>query len=194
MTELIRCEWCLKDALYMAYHDHEWGFPSYNDQHLFEHLILETFQAGLSWHTILRKRESFRAAFHQFDALRIARYGESDIQRLMADASIIRNRQKIVAAINNATRYLEVVDRSGSFSDYMWQFTCGQVLEHQIQSLSDLPVSSPQSDAMSRTMKQDGFKFVGTTTCYAFMQAVGMVNDHVNGCWRRRAGGESGLL
>lgn len=180
-----RCGWCLKDALYMDYHDREWGIPSRDDQHLLEHLILETFQAGLSWYTILRKRENFREAFAQFDASRIAAFTEEDVHRLMNDMGIIRNRQKIMAAINNARQFIRIKAEHGSFSDYMWQFTGNKILTNSPRSLSNLAATSKESDAMSKQLKADGFKFVGSTTCYAFMQAVGMVNDHLVDCWKK---------
>lgn len=183
--EQMRCGWCLKDELYINYHDREWGIPSRDDQHLFEHLILETFQAGLSWYTILKKRESFREAFAQFNAINIAAFTEEDVQRLMNDTGIIRNRQKIMAAINNARQYLRIKAVHGTFSDYIWQFTGNKILTNNPRSLSDLVATSKESDAMSKQLKADGFKFVGSTTCYAFMQAVGMVNDHLVDCWKK---------
>lgn len=180
-----RCEWCEKDELYRTYHDEEWGIPSFDDHHLFEHLILETFQAGLSWYTILKKRENFRKAFDNFDALKISRYGDKDIDRLLQDAGIIRNKQKINAAINNASRYLEVQKQEGSFSEFMWSFVNGKVIRNSIDSWEDVQTTTAESDAMSKELKMRGFKFVGSTTCYAYMQAVGMVEDHFDYCWKK---------
>ena len=184
----IRCPWCLKDKLYMDYHDNEWGRPSRDDQHLFEMLVLETMQAGLSWYTILSKRENFRTAFDQFDARKIAGYGEKEISRLMQDAGIIRNRLKILATINNASIYLELQEAHNGFNKYLWQFTNGRTIDNTLRDLKDYPVTSPESDAMSKDMKKRGFKFVGSTTCYAYMQSIGMVNDHIVDCWVRKDG------
>jgi DNA-3-methyladenine glycosylase I len=180
-----RCEWCEKDELYRNYHDKEWGIVSHNDQHLFEHLILETFQAGLSWHTILKKRENFMLAFDGFDAQKIARYKDDKIEELMNNAGIIRYRAKINAAINNAQRYLEVKKEFGSFDKYIWQFTDFKTITNSIDSWDDVLVKTPESDAMCADLKNRGFKFVGSTTCYAYMQSVGMVNDHFDYCWRK---------
>lgn len=180
-----RCSWCEKDDLYRRYHDEEWGIESRDDQHLFEHLILETFQAGLSWHTILSKRENFRRAFDQFNAHKIAQYTETDEARLMADAGIIRNRQKIKAAIKNAQTYLRIRKDLGSFSNYLWQFAPTPKRINSIETWADVVATTPESDRMSKQMKKDGFSFVGSTTCYAFMQAVGMVDDHFNSCWKK---------
>lgn len=184
-ADIIRCQWCEKDDLYRAYHDDEWGDASHNDEHLFEHLILETFQAGLSWYTILAKREHFRAALDGFNAAVIAHYDEAKVAELLANPGIIRNRLKVLAAINNATKYLEIKSRFGSFSEYMWSFVEHKTLVNSISSMKDIRATSPESDAMSKDMKKQGFKFVGSTTCYAFMQAVGMVNDHANDCWKK---------
>ena len=181
----IRCSWCLKDQLYMDYHDQEWGVVSHDDQHLFEHLILETFQAGLSWHTILKKRDNFRLAFDSFNAIKMSQYNEKKIEELMQNVGIIRYRAKIEAAINNASRYLEVKKEFGSFDSFIWQFTKGQTIVHSITKIGDYPSTSKESDAMSKELKKRGFKFVGSTTCYAYMQAVGMVNDHFNNCWKK---------
>jgi DNA-3-methyladenine glycosylase I len=169
----------------MQYHDTEWGRPSRDDKHLFEMLILETMQAGLSWYTILKKRENFRKAFDQFDAEKISRYGDEKFARLMEDPGIIRNKQKISAAINNAARYLEVREVFGGFDKYIWQFTDGKTIDNRLKGMEDYPVTSRGSDAMSRDMKLRGFKFVGSTTCYAYMQSIGMVNDHLVDCWVR---------
>ncbi len=179
-----RCEWCLKDDLYVRYHDEEWGEVSHNDHHLFEHLILETFQAGLSWYTILKKRENFRAAFDQFDAQKMAAYGEDKIQELLQNAGIIRSRAKIEAAINNAKVYLQLQEEFGSFDKYIWQFTNYKTLKFTIKSWADVRTTTPESHAMSKDMKKRGFKFVGSTTCMAYMEAVGMVSDHFHDCWK----------
>lgn len=181
-----RCEWCEKDELYRDYHDREWGVPSHSDSHLFEHLILETFQAGLSWHTILKKRENFRSAFENFDAQKIAQYGDEEIGRLMDDAGIIRNKLKILAAINNAQHFLLIQKEFATFDAYIWQYAPKKWL-NSIASWSDVRATTSESDAMSKGLKKRGFKFVGSTTCYAFMQAVGMVNDHFNTCWKKHA-------
>ncbi len=168
----------------VEYHDKEWGVPEFDDQKLFEFLILEGAQAGLSWNTVLQKRENYRKAFDQFDAVKVARYKEKKIQSLLADAGIIRNRLKIHAAINNAQRFLEVQEEFGSFSQYMWQFVGGKPIVNKRRSLSEIPATTKESDAMSKDLKKRGFKFVGSTICYAHMQAVGMVNDHLVDCFR----------
>ena len=179
-----RCAWPTKDPLMIAYHDEEWGVPLHDDQKLFEFLILEGMQAGLSWSTVLHKRENFRKVFHNFDAAKVARYGQRQIQRLLADPGIIRNRLKIQGAINNAQRFLEVQKAFGSFDAYSWQFVGGKPIRHRFKSLSELPATSPESDALSKDLKQRGFKFVGSTIMYAHMQATGMVNDHTVSCFR----------
>ena len=179
-----RCTWPTKDPLMIAYHDEEWGVPLHDDPKLFEFLILEGMQAGLSWSTVLHKRENFRKAFHNFDAAKIARYGQRQIQRLLADPGIIRNRLKIQGAINNAQRFLEVQKAFSSFDAYIWQFVGGKPIRHRFKSLSELPATSSESDALSKDLKQRGFKFVGSTIMYAHMQATGMVNDHTVGCFR----------
>ncbi len=182
MTTRTRC-WGDGDPLMEAYHDTEWGVPLHDDRALFEFLLLDNFQAGLSWRTILHKREGFRKAFHNFDAQRIAAYGDRDRQRLLADANIIRNRAKVGAAITNAQAFLAVQQEFGSFDRYIWQFTDYQTrLYPPAVNWDNLRVSSPESDAMSADLKQRGFKFVGTVTCYAYMQSIGMVNDHLSGC------------
>ena len=181
-----RCAWPTKDPLMIAYHDEEWGVPLHDDPKLFEFLILEGMQAGLSWSTVLHKRENFRKAFHNFDAAKIARYGQRHIQRLLADPGIIRNRLKIQSAINNAKRFLEAQKAFGSFDAYIWQFVGGKPIRHRFKSLSELPATSPESDALSKDLKQRGFKFVGSTIMYAHMQATGMVNDHTVGCFRHK--------
>jgi DNA-3-methyladenine glycosylase I len=168
----------------IAYHDTEWGVPLYDDRKLFEFLVLEGMQAGLSWRTILHKRENFRRAFDGFDPEKVARYGKAKIERLMADAGIIRNRQKIEAAVKNARAFLAIQEKSGSFYQYVWQFTEGKPILNRWKSLKDLPACSPESDAMSRALKEKGFRFVGSTICYAHMQATGMVNDHLVACFR----------
>ena len=181
-TTLTRC-WGDGDPLMEAYHDTEWGVPLHDDRALFEFLLLDNFQAGLSWRTILNKREGFRRAFHNFDAEKIAAYGDRDRQRLLADASIIRNRAKVGAAITNAQAFLAVQREFGSFDRYIWQFTDGQTRMYPpAVNWDNLRVSSPESDAMSADLKQRGFKFVGTVTCYAYMQSIGMVDDHLMGC------------
>lgn len=179
-----RCAWCGSDPLYVAYHDQEWGVPSHDDAHLFEMLILEGQQAGLSWITILKKRENFRAALDGFDPERIARYSPARIEKLMGNAGIIRNRLKLNAAVKNARAFLAVQAEFGSFDRYLWSFVNGQAIQHRFQSHSQIPATSVESDAMSRALKQRGFTFVGSTICYALMQSVGMVNDHVRACHR----------
>jgi DNA-3-methyladenine glycosylase I len=186
----LRCAWCTEDQAYIDYHDREWGVPVHDDRHLFEMLCLEGAQAGLSWLTILRKREAYRRAFDNFDAESMARYGAVKRKRLMNDAGIVRNRLKIDAFIGNARAYLEICDRPGAFDAYIWKFTDGRVIRRRPFELSALPSSTPLSDAMSKDLKSRGFRFVGSTICYAFMQAVGIVDDHQRNCWvvRGRAG------
>jgi DNA-3-methyladenine glycosylase I len=181
----IRCAWVSDDPLYQQYHDEEWGIPVHDDRKLFEAIILDTFQAGLSWFTILKKRENFRIAFDHFDAEKIATYDEQKIQSLMQDAGIIRNQLKIRAAVANANTFLKVKEKFGSFDKYIWQFTGHKTIVNQCKTIKDIPVSTSESDAMSKDMKKRGFKFVGTTICYAFMQAVGMVDDHTIDCWKK---------
>jgi len=180
-----RCAWVTEDPLYIAYHDKEWGRPIYDDRLLFEFLILEGAQAGLSWLTVLKKRENYRRAFDQFDQEKIANYPDKKIQSLLQDSGIIRNRLKINAAVINAKAYLSLRDEVGNFSDYLWQFVDGQPLRNHWQSIKEIPVTTPISDALSKDLKRRGFKFVGSTICYAFMQAVGMVNDHTVDCFCR---------
>lgn len=182
-SERRRC-WGEGDPLMTAYHDLEWGVPLVDDGKLFEFLVLEGMQAGLSWRTILYKRENFRKAFRGFDAARIARYGERDIRRLMSDAGIIRNGMKIRAAVNNARRFLEVQKKFGSFAGYIWAFVDGTPIQHRFRSLSGMPARTPLSDRISRDLKTRGFQFVGSTIVYAHMQATGMVNDHFVHCFR----------
>ena len=179
-----KCSWCVGDELYERYHDEEWGVPCFDDQQLFEFLILEGAQAGLSWITILRKRENYRAAMDNFDVEKIARYTKRRKQKLLTNPGIIRNRLKVDSTIGNAKATLAIQDRLGSFSDYIWQFVDHQPIQHRYRSLSKIPAFTKQSDVMSKTLKKDGFKFVGSTICYAYMQAVGMVNDHIVTCHR----------
>jgi len=179
-----RCGWAGSDALYRQYHDSEWGVPLHDDRRLFEFLLLEGAQAGLSWITILRKREHYRAAFDDFDAARIAAYDTDKIESLLLDAGIVRNRLKVQSAIGNAQQFLRVQDDFGSFDRFIWQFVGGQPRQNTWCRLADVPVSTAESGAMSRELKRRGFKFVGTTICYALMQATGMVNDHTTGCFR----------
>ena len=179
-----RCEWCLKDELYVKYHDEEWGVPCHDDNLLFEYLFLETFQAGLSWHTILKKRENFRLAFDQFDARKIANYDESKVKSLMSNVGIIRNQAKILAAINNAQKILEVQSIFGSFDSYVWKFTNYQTLFIEIHTKDDIKTRIPESDMMSKDMKSHGFKFIGSVSCMAYMESIGMVRDHYSYCWR----------
>lgn len=182
-TDLFRCAWCLPDPLYIDYHDHEWGIPVHDDQKLFEMLILEGAQAGLSWYTILKKRENYRQAFDYFDAKKITNYDDTKVASLLQNPGIVRNKLKVNGAVKNARAYLEVQSAYGSFDQYIWQFTEGQTIVNHPQQLSDVPVTTSVSDAMSRDLKKRGFTFVGSTICYAFMQAVGMVDDHVMACW-----------
>jgi DNA-3-methyladenine glycosylase I len=179
-----RCEWANRSELEQSYHDHEWGVAIHDDRSLFEFLILEGAQAGLSWSTILRKREGYRKAFDHFDAGKISRYSEKDISRLLCNSEIIRNKLKIKAAVTNARAFLQVKEQCGSFDHYVWQFVDGRPIQNAWQRMSDLPSTTPESEAMSKDLQKRGFKFVGATICYAFMQAVGMVNDHVVGCFR----------
>jgi DNA-3-methyladenine glycosylase I len=178
----LRCAWCPADPLYLAYHDNEWGVPVREDHHLFEMLCLEGAQAGLSWITVLRKRETYRRAFDNFDAEKIVRYNAAKRRALLQDPGIIRNRLKVEAFIANAGAYLEIRAR-GTFSDYLWQFTEGKVLRRRPVYLGEIAASTEHSDEMSKDLKKRGFKFVGSTICYAFMQAVGMVNEHQRNCW-----------
>ena len=187
MKTLKRCAWCLSDPLYIRYHDREWGIPLHNDRRLFEMLILEGAQAGLSWITILRKRKNYQNAFHKFDPRKVARYGEKDFRRLMKDRGIVRNRLKIRAAIGNARMFLKVRKEFGTFDRYIWQFVGGKPRVNRPGSSKQVPAHTDISDAMSRDLKKRGFRFVGSTICYSFMQATGMVDDHVRGCWRKEA-------
>lgn len=178
-----RCAWCGSDPLYVEYHDREWGVPVHDERHLFEMLCLEGAQAGLSWITVLRKRSGYRKAFDGFDATKMARYGRRERGRLLADASIVRNRLKIEAFIGNAQAYLDTREEIGSFDAYLWGFTGGKVLRRRPLKMGQVLTSNAHSDAMSRDLKRRGFKFVGTTICYAFMQAVGIVDEHQRYCW-----------
>ncbi|MBW1785142.1 MAG: DNA-3-methyladenine glycosylase I [Deltaproteobacteria bacterium] len=179
-----RCEWCGTDPLYMAYHDDEWGVPVRDDRRLFEKLILEGAQAGLSWLTILRKRENYRRAFHGFDPERIAAYSQDDIHRLLADPGIVRNRLKIGSAVKNARATLKIIEEFGSFSSFLWRYVDRKPKQNAWPSLNEVPARTEQSDKMSKDLKKRGFTFVGPTICYAFMQSMGMVNDHTVNCFR----------
>ena len=181
-----RCEWPKDDPLYLEYHDKEWGVPVYDDKKLFEFLTLETFQAGLSWITILRKRENFRKAFDNFDYARIAAYGSMKIESLLQDAGIIRNKLKINATVSNAIAFMEVQKEFGSFSAYIWSFTGGKPIVNSYKKLAEIPATTELSDTISKDLKKRGFKFVGSTVIYAHMQATGMVNDHVVTCFRHK--------
>ena len=182
-----RCGWAIEsDPLYLAYHDEEWGVPSRDDRHLFELLVLEGAQAGLSWSTILHKREGYRRAFAGFDAERVAQFGERDVERLLGDAGIVRNRLKIASAIDNARAVLAVQEERGSLADYLWEFVGGEPIVGRFRALGEIPAETDESRAMSKDLKRRGFRFVGPTICYAFMQATGMVNDHVTTCFRYR--------
>ena len=180
-----RCAWCEKDDLYRHYHDTEWGVPVHDDAKMFEFLLLETFQAGLSWHTILRKRENFRAAFDDFDYTAIANYHAEKIQVLMQDAGIVRNQMKINASISNAQAFMQVQKEFGSFSKYLWDFVDGKPIVNEPCTIQDVPPRTVLSDTISLDLKKRGFKFVGSTVVYAHLQAVGLVNDHVLSCWKR---------
>lgn len=179
-----RCAWCGSDPLYVAYHDAEWGVPSRDDRHLFEMLLLEGAQAGLSWLTILKKRENYRNAMHGFDPERIAAYTQRDVERLLADAGIVRNRLKIASAIHNAQGALAIQEQHGSLAAFLWRYVDHTPRQNAWRSLAEVPARTTQSDAMSRDLKRLGFNFVGSTICYAFMQSVGMVNDHIVDCFR----------
>ncbi|MFA5935318.1 MAG: DNA-3-methyladenine glycosylase I [Patescibacteria group bacterium] len=181
-----RCPWVLSaDPLFEAYHDEEWGVPVHNDRKIYEFLVLETFQAGLSWRTILHKRKNFKKAFANFDYKKVARFDAKDVKRLLGDAGIIRNRQKIAAAINNAKRFMEVQKEFGTFSTYMWSWVKGKTIRHTLKTAKDFPVHIPEAVAWSKDLKKRGFSFLGPTVVYAHMQAVGMVNDHVTTCSSR---------
>ena len=179
-----RCEWANKNEFEQSYHDKEWGVAIHDDRSLFEFLILEGAQAGLSWSTILRKRDGYRRAFDNFDARKISKYSKADVSRLLANPEIIRNRLKINATVTNARSFLQVQKEFGSFDRYIWQFVHGKPIQNSWRKMTDIPSTSPESEAMSKDLQKRGFKFIGTTICYAFMQAVGMVNDHVVNCFR----------
>ena len=183
MKSNTRCQWSEKDDLYRAYHDIDWGKPVFDDAVFFEFIILETFQAGLSWHTILRKRENFRKAFDNFDYKKIANYKSDKIAELLEDSGIIRNKLKVNSAVTNAIAFMEIQEEFGSFSDYFWAFTDGKQICNNIESYSDVPATTELSDKISNDLKKRGFKFVGSTVVYAFMQATGMVDDHINSCF-----------
>lgn len=184
MPEKNRCGWSTSDPLYITYHDTEWGVPVRDDQKLFEFLVLEGAQAGLSWITILRKRDAFRQAFDQFDPVKVATYGDAKVAALMNDPGIIRNRAKINAAIGNARAFLKVQEEFGSFDAYIWRFVNGLPIQNEWRSLNEIPAKTKESEAMSKDLLKRGFKFVGPTICYAHMQATGMVNDHTTDCFR----------
>jgi DNA-3-methyladenine glycosylase I len=186
MDSKTRCPWCLGSETYVAYHDREWGTPVHDERTLFEFLILEGAQAGLSWSIILNKRDNYRRAFDDFDAHKVARYTENRIARLLADAGIVRNRLKISAAVQNANAFLAVQEEFGSFDSYIWRFTGGKPKQNRRRSAKSVPASTPESDAMSKDLLERGFKLVGSTICYAYMQATGMVNDHLVRCFRHR--------
>jgi DNA-3-methyladenine glycosylase I len=181
-----RCGWCEKDDLYRNYHDKEWGNPVYDDDTIFEFLVLETFQAGLSWYTILAKRENFRKAFDNFDYKKVATYNEAKIEALKEDAGIIRNGLKIKATVTNAQAFIKVQEEFGTFSKYIWDFVGGKPIDNKPKSLQEVAATTEISDRLSKDLKKRGFKFVGSTVVYAHMQATGMVNDHVEDCWKRK--------
>jgi DNA-3-methyladenine glycosylase I len=180
----IRCEWCGTDPIYTKYHDDEWGVPVHDDQKLFEMLILEGAQAGLSWITVLKKRKNYRKAFDNFDVVKVSKYSEKKVAKLLANPGIIRNRLKVNAAVTNAKAFLKIQDEFGSFDKYIWQFVNYEPIVNKFKILKELPAKSEISDFMSNDLKERGFKFVGSTICYAFMQAVGMVNDHIIDCFK----------
>jgi len=181
-----RCAWAGSDALYLAYHDEEWGVPIHDDRHLFEFLVLEGAQAGLSWITILKKRENYRCAFADFDPRIVTEFKSCDLNRLLRDPGIVRNRLKLESAVRNARAFIEVQEEFGSFDRFIWSFTDGKTIQNQWTSLAEVPANTPESTAMSRNLKRRGFRFVGPTICYAFMQAIGMVNDHDVDCFRHQ--------
>lgn len=183
---MTRCSWCGDDPLYVRYHDEEWGTPVHNERTHFEFLLLETQQAGLSWRTILGKREAYRSAFANFDPERVARYSEKDIERLLLDPGLIRNRRKLEAAVTNARTFLAIQDQHGSFDDWIWHFTGGRPITNHWQTLSEIPARTELSDLISSEMRRAGFSFVGSVTIYAHLQAIGIVNDHLVSCFRHR--------
>ena len=180
-----RCDWVSGD-IHTKYHDTEWGTPLHNDRKLFEFLVLDAMQSGLSWRIVLNKRKSFQKAFDNFDAAKISKYTSKDVKRLLADGGIIRNRRKVESAINNAERFLETKNEFGTFDSYIWSFTDYKTIINQFKTWTDIPATSPESETMSKDMKGRGFTFVGPTVCYAFMQTIGMINDHVAGCFRKK--------
>ncbi|MBZ9729589.1 DNA-3-methyladenine glycosylase I [Salegentibacter sp. JZCK2] len=186
MKRLNRCGWCEGDELYEAYHDNEWGVPVYDDDTIFEFLILETFQAGLSWITVLRKRENFRKAFDDFDYKKIANYSEEKIQELLENAGIIRNKLKVRATVTNAQNFIKIQEEYGSFSEYIWSFVDGSPVQNEVENYKEAPATTNVSDKLSKDLKKKGFKFVGSTVMYAHMQATGMVNDHEISCFRHK--------
>jgi DNA-3-methyladenine glycosylase I len=190
--DLHRCPWCAGSPEYVAYHDAEWGVPVHDDRRLFEFLVLEGAQAGLSWLTVLRRRERYRRAFAEFDPARVERFGARQVERLMQDEGIVRNRLKVESAIRNARAFLDVQSELGTFDAYVWRFVDGAPRQNRWRRMTQVPASTPQSDAMSKDLKRRGFNFVGSTICYAFMQAVGMVNDHLVDCFRWREVQEGG--
>ncbi|AMO20499.1 DNA-3-methyladenine glycosylase I [Flavobacterium columnare] len=181
----IRCNWCEKDDLYRNYHDNEWGTPVYDDETIFEFLVLETFQAGLSWYTILCKRENFRKAFNNFDFEKIAKYSQKKMELLAQDSGIIRHKLKIKATVTNAQAFIKIREEFGTFSKYIWGFVDGKPIDNTPQTLKDVPATTEISNKLSKDLKKRGFKFVGSTVVYAYMQAIGMVNDHIEDCWKR---------
>lgn len=186
MSEKIRCSWCEKDDLYRNYHDNEWGKPVYDDATIFEFLILETFQAGLSWYTVLAKRENFRKAFDNFSVEKIANYNQEKLDELAENSGIIRNKLKIKATVSNAQAFIKVQKEFGSFSKYIWEFVDHKPIDNQPKTLAEVPATTAISDQLSKDLKKRGFKFVGSTVVYAHMQATGMMNDHVMDCWKRK--------
>lgn len=186
MESVNRCAWCGTDPLYVQYHDEEWGVPIYDDQQLLAKLILDGAQAGLSWITILRKRDNYWQAFDQFDPEKMARYDDAKIAELLQNPGIVRNRLKVQSAVKNARGYLVIQEKQGSFSDFLWQFVDGRPIQNSWQTLNEIPAETAESRAMSKALKKEGFSFVGPTIVYAFMQAVGMVNDHVITCFRHK--------
>ena len=186
MTQLSRCSWCGEDPLYQQYHGKEWGVPCRDDRTLFEFVVLEGAQAGLSWITILRKRENYRKAFANFDVQQVAAFDEDDIERLLQDPGIVRNRLKVASAVSNARCFIEVQEQFGSFNEYIWGFVDGVPITNQWSSETQVPASTGLSDRISKDMKKRGFKFFGSTICYAHLQATGVVNDHIVGCYRHR--------
>lgn len=186
MAEKVRCVWVGRDPLMIAYHDKEWGRPWHEDRRLFEYLVLDAAQAGLSWSTVLKKRENYRQAFHNFDPTKIAHYSSTDLRRLLKNPGIIRNKLKIKSAVINAQEFIKIQEEFGSFDKYIWQFVNYKTIQNRFRTLKQLPAFSPESVAMSRDLKNRGFRFVGPTICYAFMQAAGMVNDHLTTCFLYR--------